>query len=37
MEAIHEYQMRSRRFGKVDSTGNLFVENSFGIPTKWSD
>ncbi len=37
MEAIHEYQMRSRRFGKVDGARNLFVENSFGIPTKWSD
>lgn len=37
MEAIHAYQMRSRRFGRVDGSKSLFVENSFGIPTKWSD
>ncbi|HEX8949821.1 MAG TPA: isoprenyl transferase [Dissulfurispiraceae bacterium] len=37
MEAIHEYQMRSRRFGKVESSKNFLVENVFGVPRKWSE
>ncbi len=37
MEAVHEYQMRSRRFGKVDNNKSFFAGNSFGIPSKWSE
>ncbi|MCC6346929.1 MAG: di-trans,poly-cis-decaprenylcistransferase [Nitrospirales bacterium] len=36
LEAVHEYQSRSRRFGKVDSSSrNLFAENPFGLPGTW--
>ncbi|MBZ0155600.1 MAG: isoprenyl transferase [Alphaproteobacteria bacterium] len=32
LEAVHEYQSRSRRFGRVDSSRNLLAENPFGLP-----
>lgn len=35
LEAVHEYQMRSRRFGKVEGARSILAGNILGIQDKW--
>lgn len=37
MEALHQYRMRERRFGKVAGSRNFLIEKSLGLSDDWGE
>ncbi|MEW5744498.1 MAG: polyprenyl diphosphate synthase [Nitrospirota bacterium] len=37
LEALHQYRMRERRFGRIEGSKSFLIEKSLGLADTWSD